>query len=405
MLANKYIQQFRTEVERELVGRILPFWMEKTVDRENGGFYGQISNDLIINREAAKSCILNSRILWTFASAYRIFKNGAYRTMADRAYNYLINRFWDNQHYGLFFTLDYRGKVIDPRKQLYNLAFGIYGLSEYYRATGVEKSLALAIQLYDLIEGHFYDTRNKGYFEASSRDWRLIDDMRLSAGDLNEKKTMNSHLHLMEAYTNLLRVWENGRLRHSLDELIRIIVNRIIDPETFHFNLFFDETWNSKIQLISLGHDIEGSWLLTEAASVLGDEKLFETIKDVSVNMAQKVYEAGRDGENGGLYNELIDGVARETVKVWWPQCEAMVGFINAFELTGKDFFLKAAYQLWRFIDRFLIDRENGEWFGEVYKDGLPNQNHDKVGPWKCPYHNGRACMEVIARLEKIGCY
>lgn len=401
MLTKKDIQQFKTEVKRELTGGILPFWCEKTIDMENGGFYGRVSNDLIINREANKSCILNSRILWTFAAAYRIFKDAAYRHVADRAYDYLVNYFWDDQYYGLFFTLDYHGKVIDPRKQLYNLAFGIYGLSEYYRATGIGESLKLAIQLYGLIEEQFYDAQNKGYYEACSRDWRLIDDMRLSSRDLNAKKTMNSHLHLMEAYTNLLRIWEDGRLRRSLDELILTIVERIIDPETFHFNLFFDENWNSKTKIISLGHDIEGSWLLAEAASLMGEEKTLNDLTNLSVKMARKVYEAGCDRENGGLYNELINGVSQETVKIWWPQCEAMVGFINAFELTGEEHFLQAAYQIWRFIDRFMIDRKNGEWFGEVFEDGLPNPNYDKVGPWKCPYHNGRACMEVIARLEK----
>ncbi|NLW46773.1 MAG: N-acyl-D-glucosamine 2-epimerase [Firmicutes bacterium] len=401
MLRNKDIQQFKAEVERELIDRILPFWSEKTIDLENGGFYGRISNDLIIKREANKSCILNSRILWTFAAAYRVFKDSAYRKVADRAYDYLVNYFWDNQYYGLFFTLDYRGQVIEPRKQLYNLAFGIYGFSEYYRATGVKESLTLAIQLYRLIEEHYYDVQNKGYYEACSRDWRLINDMRLSPRDLNAKKTMNAHLHLMEAYTSLLRVWEDGRLRQSLEQLIRIIVDRIIDPETYHFQLFFDETWNSQTKLVSLGHDIEGSWLLMESALLVGDGKTIDLLTDLSVKMAQKVYEAGRDPENGGLDNELINGVPREMVKIWWPQCEAMVGFINAFELTGEELFLKAAYQIWQFIDRYLIDRKNGEWFGEVFKDGLPNSNHDKVGPWKCPYHNGRACMEVIVRLEK----
>lgn len=402
MLAKEDIQQFKAEVERELTGRILPFWSEKTIDLENSGFYGRISNDLVIQREANKSCILNSRILWTFAAAYRIFKDPAYRRVADRAYDYLVDYFWDDQYSGLFFTLDYQGKVIDPRKQLYNLAFGIYGLSEYYRATGIGESIKLAIQLYHLIEERFYDSQNKGYYEACSREWRLIDDMRLSPRDLNAKKTMNSHLHLMEAYTNLLRVWEDDGLRHSLDELIRTLVERIIDPETFHFNLFFDENWNPQTKTVSLGHDIEGSWLLTEAASLLGEEKTRNDLTKLSVEMARAVYEAGRDRENGGLYNELSAGVAREKVKIWWPQCEGMVGFINAYELTGEEPFLEGAYQIWRFIDRFLIDRKNGEWFGEVFEEGLPNPDHDKVGPWKCPYHNGRACMEVLARLEKI---
>lgn len=401
MVTNESIHQFRTEVAAELIKRLLPFWSEKTIDEENGGFYGQITNGLTVKKAAAKSCVLNSRILWTFASAYRIFKDNAYRIMAERAYHYLQNHFWDKQYYGLYFMLDYRGQVIDSRKQLYNLAFGIYGLSEYYRATGDEKSLIRAIQLYYLIEEHLSDPNHQGYFEAGSRDWGFVKEMRLSERDLNAKKTMNSHLHLMEAYTNLLRVWDSDRLRHSLEQLINLMVTRILNRETFHFNLFFDETWNSKLNLISLGHDIEGSWLLTEAATVLGDEMLFDMIKDVSVKMARKVYETGIDRENGGLYNELIDGVVRDPVKVWWPQCEAMVGLINAFQLTEEEVFLEAASQIWKFIDRFMLDRDNGEWFGEVSEDGRPNHSYYKVGPWKCPYHNGRACMEVMLRLGK----
>lgn len=404
MFTSNSILQFKAEIEAELTGRIMLFWMERTMDEGNGGFYGQIANDLKINKEAAKGCILNSRILWTFAAAYRIFKNDSYRTVADRAYEYLLSHFWDNQYFGLYFMLDHRGVVIDPRKQLYNLAFGIYGLSEYYRATGIKESLRRAIQLFQLIEQHYYDRVNKGYYEACSRDWLLTYDMRLSKKDLNEKKTMNSHLHLMEAYTNLLRVWDNDQLRHSLDELIQVTINHIISPQTCHFNLFFDESWNPKLNMISFGHDIEGSWLLTEAATVMGDEKLFNIVKEKTVKMAQKVYEEGLDNEYGGLFNEFIDEVLQDPSKVWWPQCEAMVGFINAFELTGKEYFLKAAYQIWRFIDRYLVDRVNGEWFGEVSRDGKPNQTHDKVGPWKCPYHNGRACMEIISRLGKLNC-
>jgi mannobiose 2-epimerase len=399
MILPKTDQQFKNELEQELIARILPFWMEKTVDVENGGFYGRIFNNLMVDKKAEKGCILNSRILWTFSSAYRVFKDKRYLAIARRAYEYLLEYFWDAEFGGLYFTVDTLGRVVNSRKQVYNLSFGIYGFSEYYRATGVPESLDRAIRLFWLIEQNCYDSGNMGYFEARSRDWTSIDDTRLSPLDLNEQKSMNTHLHLLESYTNLLRVWDNAQLRNKLHELIKVAITYLIDPQTSHFKLFFDERWNSKADLISMGHDIEGSWLLYEAAGVLGDEDLLAKVKNIAIAMAQRVYEEGIDPEYGGLFNELENGILRSNVKIWWPQCEAMVGFFNAFQLTGEKHFWEAAHGIWQFIQRHLLDKENGEWFGGTTREGVPIKNYYKVGPWKCPYHNSRACMELIARL------
>ncbi len=398
LITLKTIRHFQTEVGNEL-SRILWFWMEKAIDNENGGFYGQIANDLKINAQAEKSCILNSRILWTFASAYRLFRKDQYHSMARRAFDYLIAHFWDNKYSGLYFMVDHRGKATNPVKHVYNLAFGIYGLSEYYRATGETESLSRAIQLFKMIEECCYDHRNKGYLEARARDWSPSNQWRLGPKDLNVEKSMNTHLHLLEAYTNLKRVWSDEQLKNKLSELIEVILHKVIDPETSHFQLYFNEDWDSKTKLISFGHDIEGSWLLTEAAKELGDQVLLDKVQKIAIAMAQKVYEEGLDLKTGGLFNESENGTLKGTSKVWWPQCEAMVGFINAFELTGKEYFFEAAYEIWSFIERYLVDLINGEWFGEVSGGGKPNPSHDKVGSWKCPYHNGRACMEAIKRL------
>jgi mannobiose 2-epimerase len=392
------IQQFKTKVEHELTSRILPFWMEKTVDLKHGGFYGKMANDLRIYPNAQKGCILHSRILWTFACAYRLFKDDQYRKTAKHAFDYLVKYFWDERDSGLFLKVNHRGRVADPRKVVYNLAFGIYGFSEYYRATGEKEALDRAIRLYRLIEEYCHDNVNRGYFELCSRDWRINHDLHLTRKELNDKRSMNTHLHLLEAYTNLLRAWDNEQLRQSISELIEVFDNLIIHPETYHFEPFFDESWNSKIKNVSFGHDIEGSWLLYEAATVLKDEALFNRIKDLSVKMAQKAYEEGLDPEYGGLFNELENGVLKDN-KVWWVQCEAMVGFFNAFQLSGAEHFWEAAYGIWRFSEQYLFDKVNGEWFWEVSRDGKPNDKHYKVGPWKCPYHNGRACMELITRI------
>lgn len=402
MILPQKLQEINLEMSRELSERILPFWMERAVDYEHEGFYGRIANDLKVYREAEKGCILNSRILWTFASAYRMLKNEAYLAIAKRAFEYLLNYFWDEQYAGLFFMVDFRGRVTCDRKQVYNLAFGIYGLSEYYRATGEREALNRAIRLFHLIEEHCYDQANRGYLEACARDWSLTDELRLSPKDLNEKKSMNTHLHLLEAYTNLFRVWQDERLREKLRELLKVMLTRVIDPETNHFKLFFDERWNSKAEIVSFGHDIEGSWLLCDAAEALGDEQLLGSVRERAVEMARKVYEEGIDTEYGGLYNEVEVGMKPDTRKIWWPQCEAVVGFINAHQLTGREDFSEAAFQIWRFCDRFLLDKIYGEWFYSVTREGSPIQTDDKVGPWKCPYHNGRACMEVMSRLGNI---
>lgn len=395
-------QQLKKEVEIELLKRILPFWMEKTIDKEKGGFYGTLSNDLTIDLNSPKGCILNSRILWTFSAAYRKLKDRRYLDVADRAYDYLINHFWDRQWGGLFFMVDSQGKANDLQKLVYNLAFGIYGLAEYYRATQTEQSLGKALELYGLIEKNCYDSLHQGYFEGCSRKWVLSETMQLSPRDLVAEKSMNTHLHLLEAYTGLFRVWDHPHLKEKLRELIQVFIGHIINPETHHFRLFFDADWKGKNPIISMGHDIEGSWLLYEGAEVLGDPEILAVVRNISIAMARRVYDEGMDRGYGGLYNEVENGVPINTVKIWWPQCEAMVGFFNAYRLTGKQDFLEAVYQIWDFTAHHLLDYQHGEWFGETSREGDPNQDYYKVGPWKCPYHNGRMCLELMERIGEL---
>lgn len=373
----------------------------KAVDKEKGGFYGEISNNLSVDKDSPKGCILNSRILWTFSAVYQKYDDRRYLDIAARAYDYLLKYFWDSQFEGLYFMVDDQGKVMNSDKLVYNLAFGIYGLSEYFRASKVPESLEKAMKLYNLIEKNCYDQFNQGYFEACTREWALKEDMQLSPRDLVAKKSMNTHLHLLEAYTNLFRVWKHPILKDKLQELIQVMEDYIINQENYHFKLFFDEQWNSKINTLSYGHDIEGSWLLYEAAEVLGEPNLLHTVRDISIAMAQKVLDEGIDQEYGGLYNEIENGVLKNADKAWWPQCEAMVGFFHAYHLTGKHNFLEAVYQIWDFTAHHLLDYEYGEWFGETSREGTPSQEYYKVGPWKCPYHNGRMCLELISRIEK----
>lgn len=394
---NKKLETFRLQLDRELKENILPFWINNALDFENGGFYGYISNEGTASKEYDKGSVLNSRILWTFSSAFLIYGDKKYLEVADRAYNYILEHFLDKDYSGIYWMVDCKGKATVSKKQTYATAFTIYGFSEYFRAIGNRQSLDKAIELFETLEKHAYDRENKGYFEAFARDWSPLADMSLSEKDMNVQKTMNSHLHILEAYTSLLRVWNDQNLRKKLGELIETVMEHIIDKNTFCFKLYFDEYWNSKSDIISFGHDIEGSWLLHEAAEVLGDEELLKRVGEISVKMAQGVYERGIDPVYGGVFNENIS----DRNKDWWPQAEAVVGFFNTYQMTGNECYLEAAYKAWSFIDNYIIDKENGEWFHSVSEDRIIHKNMEKAGPWKCPYHNSRMCIEIINRINR----
>ena len=395
------MEKLRERVERELRGNILPFWLKYAIDEEDGGFRGQISNDLAIDPRAHKGLILNARILWTFSKAYEVYGDQVYLRTARRAYDYLCRHFWDAEFGGVYWMVDYQGKPVDTKKRIYGQAFSVYALAEYASSSAEKEPLEKAIALHRLIEEASHDAQNGGYFETYDRDWKLAAEQRLSEVDMDEKKSMNTHLHMLEAYANLLREWNDGKLRERLRELARIFLDRIIDRKTHHFRMFFNEQWHDQSKWLSFGHDIEGSWLISEAAEVLGDAAVLQEARAEAVKMAQAVYDEALDADGGLLY----EGKAGEIIdsdKHWWPQAEAVVGFLNAYELSGQDHFLRAAEKSWLFIESYIVDREHGEWFWKVSRDGKPCNDKYKVDPWKCPYHNSRACFEVMHRLDKM---
>lgn len=382
----------------ELENNILPFWMNKMEDNEEGGFYGQITGEDELKPEASKGAILNARILWTFSSAYRLLKKPEYLETATRAKRYLIDRFYDPQYGGIYWELDYKGNPLDTKKQIYAIGFAIYGLSEYARATGDEEALAYAQQLFDVIEQHSFDSEQNGYVEALTRDWQPIGDMRLSDKDENEKKTMNTHLHILEPYTNLYRVWKDERLERQLRNLIEVFITRILDPQTGHLNLFFEEDWTNKYRIYSYGHDIEASWLIHEAALVLGDPEVLKRIEPIIIRIAQAADE-GLNPDGSMIYENFLDKQKIDRELHWWVQAENVVGHINLYQHFGDTEALDTAVRCWEFIKTKLIDHEQGEWHWSLLPDGTVNRRDDKAGFWKCPYHNGRMCMEVIERF------
>lgn len=392
-------ERYFKEIEEELTDNILPFW-NKTIDREKEGFFGRIRNDGKIIEDALKSAVLNTRILWTYSAVYRHLRDEKYLDLAHRAYRYILRHFRDREKGGIFWMVDALGNPVEEKKQIYAQAFCIYALSEYYRVTKDRDALNWAKQIFAMIEENSFDPEFRGYFEAFSREWDLLEDVRLSAKDKNERKTMNTHLHLLEAYTNLSRIWESKKLERQLERLVGIFLDIIIDVETGHFHLFFDDRWDVRSDAVSYGHDIEGSWLLHEAGEVLQNEKLSRRIEKASLRLAEITLMEGVDDDGGLMHAGNIHG-AVDTDKHWWPQAEAMVGFLNAFQITKEMKFYESSYRCWEFARKHIVDREFGEWFFRVDKQGqayLSEEN--KVGPWKGPYHNTRACLEIIRRLK-----
>lgn len=372
---------------------ILPFWSTRMVDHEHGGFYGRIDGYDTLHPDAEKGAVLNARILWTFSAATRLFHKMPYRILATRAKDYLITRFIDREYGGVFWALNADGTPMDTKKQTYAIAFAIYGLTEFYRATNDPEALRVAISLFEDIESHalylspsMNESERAGYVEALTREWQPIADMRLSEKDENSSFSMNTHLHVLEAYTNLYRVWQDKRVEQSLRRLIHIFSSHIFDPDSGHLRLFFDEQWQPlppiathRTPHFSPGHDIEAAWLLREAQAVLGEN---EEVNKLSRRLAV----AARDG------------IMKETQ--WWCYAEAVVGYIDQWQDIPDPHYLNLAKAAWDFIVDHLVDHEQGEWFWAILPDGTPDRSNDKAGFWKCPYHNSRMCFEIIERLK-----
>ena len=387
----------REAVCKNLTENILPFWMDHFKDEVNGGFLGRISGEGVADPTAPKGAILNARILWAFSAAYRVLGRLEYLQTATRAFREIADRFYDKEFGGVYWSLDAQGHPLDTKKQIYAIGFAIYGLSEYARATGSSEAKDLAIKLFHDIEQHSFDTANNGYLEALTREWEPIADMRLSEKDANERKTMNTHLHIIEPYTALYRVWPDEGLKERIQNLLYVFREKIMDKKTGHLQLFFDDYWNSKQNMVSYGHDIEASWLLHEAASVIGED-IDELLPDIV-----KIAAAASEGyvRGAGMMYEMHRGSgAIDADRHWWVQAETVVGYLNIYQLTGDEDALARACETWEFIRTHLVDLDGGDWFWSLKADGRVNTVDDKAGFWKCPYHNSRMCLEIIERIR-----
>jgi mannobiose 2-epimerase len=377
---------------------IRPFWIRHAPDPEFGGFRGFIGSDLSIDPHADKGVILNARILWTFSRAAAIHDDGEALAMATRACDYLLAHFVDADHGGVFWTVDHRGRPRDTRKKLYAQAFALYAFAEHHRATGRADALEAATRLFALVERHGRDSVHGGYGENYERDWTLSADQRLSEVDLDTRRSMNTHLHVLEAYASLVHARPDAAVASALAGCVDLFLSRILDPDTHHLRMFFDEAWRPQSDVVSFGHDIEASWLLCEAADALGDPGRQRAARGAAVHMADAVLREAVDADGGLLYEADPSGIIDDG-KDWWPQAEAVVGFLNAWQISGEPRFFDAAARTWAFIDRVVVDRTHGEWHWRVSRTGVPDPARPKVDLWKCPYHNGRMCFEAVERL------
>ena len=426
----KEIEIMRQEMQDVLQNNILRFWLDKMQDRENGGFYGRIDGSGVLHADAEKGAILNARILWSFSAAYRVLHKEEYLEAATRAKEYIINHFIDSEYGGVYWSVNSKGQPLDTKKQFYAIGFMIYGFSEYARATGDREALEYALQLFDCIEEHAFDPEHNGYIEACTRDWQPIADMRLSELDANYPKSQNTHLHIIEPYANLLRTLRElqaqqtcdyvpvlgavlpigiassqddlMRVEGALRNIIDIFTDKILNPETHHLDLFFEMDWTRGAgHLESYGHDIECSWLMHEAALVLGDQDVLHKVEPI-VQMVARASEKGLRSDGSMIHEaNLTTGHVDDDLH-WWVQAENVVGWFNIYQYFGDEDALDKAVRCWEYIKTQLIDYENGEWFWSRRKDGTLNLDDDKAGFWKCPYHNSRMCLEIIERRSSL---
>lgn len=407
-------QQLKLEVQECLEQNILPFWL-KMEDPVRGGFYGQMTGLGELRTEANRGCILNARILWSFSAAYRVLRKPEYLEAATRAKEYIQKYFIDREMGGTYWELDANGNPVDTKKQFYAIGFAIYGLSEYARATHSTEALDEALALYDCIEAHSLDKQYGGYIEACTRDWQTIADMRLSDLDANYPKSQNTHLHIIEPYTDLLRVLQSiatcekhkaqyadrlTQVEQAVRNLISIFCDKILNPETHHLDLFFEMDWTRGAGwLESYGHDIECSWLMHEAALVLGDADVLAKVEPI-VQLVAKASEKGLNADGSMTHEANLDTGHVDADRHWWVQAEAVVGFYNIYQYFGNEDALKKSLGCWQYIKQNLIDHEGGEWWWSRDPERHINNRDDKAGFWKCPYHNSRMCLELIERIN-----
>ena len=385
-------EKFLQEVRENLTSCILPYWLKLKDPR--GGFYGEVASDGTILYDAPRGVILNARIIWSFAAAYQALPETPYLVAAVHARDYFLEHFCDHKYGGVYWSVDAAGERLDTKKQLYAQGFAIYGLSELYKVTGDDEVLKNAINLYRVVETYFADKENGGYIEALARDFSPLEDMSLSAHDINADKTMNSHLHVLEAYANLYQVWPDEELKEAVQKLLDLVGTRIMGADG-HLQLYFRKDWSVMPGGVSYGHDIETSWLALECADALKDIDVVNRVRPWALSMGK----AGNEGllPDGSMrYEKRLDGKYDDS-RQWWGQAETVVSNLWLWKYHADPQGADKALAAWNYIRENLVDEKDGEWWWAVLEDGSRDLSQPKVGFWKCPYHNTRMCLQVLS--------
>ena len=387
---------FDTQVKEHLLSDIIPFW-QRLRDEEYGGFYGYMGYDLAIDKKAVKGCILNSRILWFFSNAYLLLKDEQLLKDAGHAFEFLKDHCLDEENGGIYWSLTYAGKPEDTTKHTYNQAFAIYALSSYYDASKDEQALKIAQELYRIIETKCKD--EYGYLEAFNIRFEPAENDKLSENGVMAEKTMNTLLHVFEAYTELYRVTHDEKVADNIRYMLDLVADKVYNSKIGRQEVFFDRTWNTLIDLYSYGHDIEAAWLIDRGLEVMGDDTYTAKLSPITKTITENIYK--RAYIDHSLVNEAENGVV-DTTRIWWVQAEAVVGFLNGYQKSPEHKeYLEAAEDIWGYIRDYLVDKRCSEWYWALDENRKPLEK-PIVEPWKCPYHNGRMCFEVVKRLKNL---
>jgi mannobiose 2-epimerase len=383
--------------ENHLTQQLIPFW-NRMEDRENGGFYGYADEHGFPKERCIKGSILNSRILWFYSASYNLLKKSELLSKADHAFAFLRDRFYDSVYKGVFWSVAADGTPCDTAKHTYCQAFAVYALSEYYMASNNRTALELAYDLFYTIEEKCRD--NEGYLEAFGRDFSPVSNDKLSENGVIASRTMNTLLHVLEAYTVLYAADGSSHVKTCICNILTIFKTKIYNESKKSCEVFFDMEYHPLISLESYGHNIEASWLIKRACDIIGDEACYEEMLPVIDGLADGAFCNGIDTKYNAMNNECENGIVN-VEKIWWVQAEAVTGFYNAFMMhPEKDLYKTASENIWKFIQTYVIDQYTGEWFENTDPECGAQPGQALAHPWKCPYHNGRMCIEMIRRLR-----
>ncbi len=394
-------------LQRELAHNVLPWWQASIFDAEGRVLGGRANDGAVL--DAPRTAVLGTRLLWTFTTAQRrLGRHPALDLAAERALAWVRGTLTDPVHGGVFWSVDGDGQPVADHKQTYAQAFAIYALMAQHAADCAAQGLPLAavtpaaqdaLRLFDLLDTHAREGQTGGYMEACTRDWQPLPDATLSSDEPPAARSMNTLLHVLEAFTELLRCHRPPLVATRLRELIEIFLDRLWLPEQRCFGLFFSIDWRPMTTQVSWGHDIEAAWLLRRACDVLADDELTRRVDALVPQVADAVLQGGVAEDGSVLGAGLFDGRVTDARRHWWCQAEAMVGFWDAWQLTGDPRFQRAAWRVWQHIDKHHVDPVGGDWIKTLDEQLHPVDSIPRAGPWECPYHHVRACVEMMERL------